>query len=141
MKPKEILTYTKAMKQAPPLSRAAGTVNGASIDRRGYEKALVVILPGVLAGGDTLNVDVYDDSATAFPSETLYADIATVADTEDDKVLVAEIDLRNAEEWIRLKMVSAGAAAIWATMVVLYNPEGLEIPVTQQNTPLVVTLA
>jgi len=94
--------HVKVVKGIAPQAAAAGTVNGVTIDRLGFESCVVHVSTGAVSGEPTAQtVDVkLQDSADG----TTWADLpgAVVSQiTAGDAEAEADIDLRGARRYIR----------------------------------------
>ena len=124
-----------------PTAQTADTVVAQIIDRRGYDRLLIIIPLGVGVGTKVLDFTLYDDDAVGFGSPVLFATIATLTSQgADDALYLADINLDGAEQFLRLTGINDDTVS-YATIYLLYYTNGLELPPTQEETALVVTIA
>lgn len=132
----------------PPASFAAGTYyNGAAaadavgIDCKGEEEALVIVDVGLVAATGTCDVSLHsadvDDAedaslaAVADKDATAQA-LAQMAATDDNKVWVMRVRVKDIQRYLFVKVVTANAATILGATVVFTKPRAY--PVTQDQT-------
>jgi hypothetical protein len=109
---------------------AIGTVNGPSIDTKGFYAALVVLSAGAFTATGTLAVKVQHSSDNNVGDA--WADLAgaaftTLTDATDENVVVGRLKLdgNTCERYIRIVGVVATAAAPYGVSVVLKGKQYL----------------
>lgn len=110
-----------------PDQRGAGTTNGAGINRQGYDKALIILSIGETVATAKLDVKVQESSDDG--STDAYADITgavftQISDAVDNTIRLMDLDLRDAEEYIRVVGVVTDANVDYGVVVLLYNRSG-----------------
>lgn len=90
---------------------SASTVNGTTIDRRGFNDLLCVLFTGTVTGtGVTVITKLVQDSDSGMgsPADITGALFGTLTDASDNVMRVGRVDLKNAERYIRPNIVVAG---------------------------------
>lgn len=125
----------KAIHSLLPQSLQVGANNGAGIDCRGFDEALIVVAAGAVTGSGShvFKVQESGDNAVA----DAYADVASAAFTaitadNDNTVYVGRVNLRERQRYLRV--VDTGGVAVMegAALIVLLGSRTL--PVSQVNT-------
>jgi hypothetical protein len=124
--------FVKAVMGIVADNHAAGTVNGAAIDRRGFEEALVVVNSGTNGTGGTVDLKIQESDV----SGSGFADIDGAAFTQiteanDNTVYVGRLDLVGRKRYLRVVATVATAACDLGVDVILGAAK--ELPVSQVN--------
>lgn len=120
---------TKVVNAVSPQTINNSHVDGAGINRAGYDRVAFLVNCGAIAGGSLCSFKVQQCDTDTDGS---YVDITnaavTYADTDDDKATV--IDVKPTKLWVRLVATNGAAfAALMGGIAVLY--QGRVAPVTQ----------
>lgn len=114
---------------------AAGTSNVASdiVDTAGYDGIRFILAMGAIVSGAATSANVQQNTAN---SASGMADLAgssiTIADTDDNKLIVIEI-IKPLERYLRLETLRATQnSTVDGLIVELFNPRTM--PVTQDST-------
>lgn len=104
--------YIKGYKGVAPVSSAAATVNGGSIDRQGFMSAILSAITGVATGTpstQTVTVKIQDsaDGSTGWADYTPDVGSASFTITADGTFNDVNVNLRKAKRYIRAVIVVA----------------------------------
>lgn len=103
-----------------PASQAASTVLGDAIDAIGADFATVILMAGVTATSGTLDVTVESSIATGGTYAAITgAAFAQVTPSNDNAIYVGRIRLHGKERFLKVSAVTAVAASIFSTVVIL----------------------
>jgi hypothetical protein len=107
-----------------PAATTTATTNGAVIDTAGYNRCVVIVSAGAISSAGTIDVKVQEDDAVGFasPADISGAAITQLGDTDDNKVVVGEINLSERQQFLRAVITRDGVAnSACAVLVVLYS--------------------
>lgn len=117
---------------------AAGTsdVDSGSVDTLGYEGVAFLCAVGVMAASSSVTLQVQqssDDGSTDTYADVAGTEIATSADTDDNKVLLIDV-FRPQERYLRVQTIrgDGGNSTLDGLFALLYRP--LQAGVTQGAT-------
>lgn len=114
-------------------NHAAGTVNGAAIDRKGFEEALIVVNSGTNGTGGTADIKVQEsDAAGSGFADVTGAAFTQITESNDNNVYVGRLNLIGRKRYIRVVATVATAACDLGVDVIL--AAAMELPVSQVNT-------
>jgi hypothetical protein len=113
-------------------NHAAGTVNGAAIDRLGFEEALVVVNSGENGAGGTVDAKVQEseDGSTGW-TDIAGAAFTQITEANDNTVYAGRLNLVGRKRYLRVVAVVATAACDLGVDVILGAAK--QLPVAQVN--------
>ena len=136
---KNLLDWIKPVDLIEPDAYAAAENTGAIIDTKGFDRLVVVVHMGTGVATKTNIGVVYDDTESDCSTEASYATLGTLTSQgHDDKLFVAEVNLNNANRYVRVKFTNNDTLD-FSVMGILGINSGLEKPLTQEQTALTVT--
>ncbi len=117
--------FAKAARSVKPDAHGVGTVNGAEVDTRGLHEALVILDVGTMGAGATLDTKVAEaeESGGPFSDVPGAAFIQKVQGTDDDKLFVGRINLKNRKRILRVTSVVGVATVDHGASIVLLDPK------------------
>ena len=127
--------HIRVVDNIEPDAYPAATVNGDSVDCRGFREALVLLHIGTMATSATLDVKVQhsaDNSTWADITGAAFAQKTQAGGDSDSGVHVGRLDLEGCERYIRVVAVTGTDAVDHGVSVALFHAKTL--PVSQQNT-------
>lgn len=112
----------------------SGLVTSAAIDCQGFEKGLLVVNVGVMAGSATLDVSITecDTAAGSFVAASGLAFTQILAATGASQSYLADLNLKARKRYIKV-LVTQGAAAVLAACNLILSGAKYK-PVTQDDT-------
>lgn len=124
--------FLKAVVGIAADNHAAGTVNGAAIDRQGFEEALVVVNSGANGTGGTVDIKVQEsaDGSTGW-ADVEGAAFAQIAEANDNTIYLGRLNLQGRKRYLRVVAVVATAACDLGVDVLLGAVQ--DLPVSQVN--------
>lgn len=105
---------------------SSSTVNGTSVDARGFEYALFIFSSGTIGAAGNIVCDVQEDTVTAFSSPTAVTGATlTFATADDDITKAISVRTRGREQFLRSRMTASAAAVthFGSATCVLFNPQ------------------
>lgn len=113
---------------------ASGTLNGASVDTKGTEEALVVLNVGVIPSSGTLDVKVQHSATNTVWADLSGASFTQIAQADDESVHIGRIVLNRSSvnRYLRIVGVDTNEAIPYGACIILGGDQYR--PVTQPNT-------
>jgi hypothetical protein len=133
--PKDTASETiKAIHSLLPQSLQVGANEGAGVDCRGFDEALIVVAAGVVTGSGSHAFKVQESGDNAVADA--YADVTDAAFTaitasNDNTVYVGRVNLRERQRYLRV--LDTGGVAVMEGAAVIILMAAAILPVTQVN--------
>lgn len=126
-----------------PATLGAGATNGPGVDCRGYGRANLKVLVGVVPGDNTVTVKLQqssDNGAGDAYTDVAGATTAAIAAAGGSAVYNIEVDLSKRERWLRAVATTAGTgpAVPTSAVIILHRPGSANLPPTQDKTVVTV---
>ena len=124
--------FAKAVVGIVANNHSASTVNGAAIDRLGFDEALVVVNSGTNGTSGTVDIKIQEseDGSTGW-ADVSGASFAQITESNDNTVYVGRLNLSGRKRYIRVVAVVGTAACAFGVDVILSSAK--ELPVSQVN--------
>jgi len=131
MSKKALEEEIKAVIGIPAQDQGAGTVNGAGIDTKDFEEAMILLQVGDATSG-TVDVTIEESDDNSSFSAITGAVFPQVDSSNDQDIYVGRVSVKNFKRYIRVVSVVATNAIELSATVLLGKHDGLS-PVTQVN--------
>lgn len=122
---------------APTATGLTTTTNGAGVDCRGYQYALVVVNVGAVTGtSPTMDVKIQqssDDGSSDAYGDVTSATFTQITASNDDTVYVGELKCEELERYLRPVATIGGTTPVFPTGVTFILSPEKYAPTTQSN--------
>ena len=118
-------TAAKAIRLSNAVTAATTTITSSALDTKGFDSALFIVTMGAIAATSVCSAKLQQssDDGVADNYSDLLGTLVTMADTDDNKLLLIDIT-RPQKRYVKLVLARATATAVVDSIsAVLYNPK------------------
>jgi hypothetical protein len=122
---RELTTSMLPFQSIAPGAYGAGTQEGASVDRTGFDEAMVLLGSGVTAATGTLDVKVQESDDDATWSDVPSAAFTQITPANDGQLYIGQLRLIGRKKFIRAHGTTATAQSAYGVWLFLGQPISL----------------